>query len=319
MGKYIITRILQSFLVLMLVATITFLLMNMVPGSPFLSEKPPSPEVMEQLNKKYGLDKPLSVQLKKYLINTLKLDFGVSLKMQKNRPVIEILKEMFPTSAKIGLIALSWSILVGLPLGCLAAYHRGDGVDSFLRVLTTIGISVPGFVVATLLLIFFGVKLKVLPTMGLGKVSAYVLPCFSLGFNPMCYIARLSRSSMLDAMGQDYIRTARSKGVSEGKILFKHALKNGFIPVLTYLGPLTAGIITGSMVVESVFSVQGLGRYFINSVLNRDYPIIMATTLFFAALVIFMNMVVDILYRFIDPRIDLSKGDWYGKFSKFKL
>lgn len=308
MGKYIITRILQSFLVLMLVATITFLLMNMVPGSPFLSEKPPSPEVMEQLNKKYGLDKPLSVQLKKYLINTLKLDFGVSLKMQKNRPVIEILKEMFPTSAKIGLIALSWSILVGLPLGCLAAYHRGDGVDSFLRVLTTIGISVPGFVVATLLLIFFGVKLKVLPTMGLGKVSAYVLPCFSLGFNPMCYIARLSRSSMLDVINQDYIRTARAKGVPASKILFKHALRNAFIPVLTYLGPLTASILCGSFVVESVFSLPGMGRYFINSILNRDYPIIMATTIFFAALVIFMNLIVDILYKFVDPRIDITKG-----------
>lgn len=308
MGKYIITRILQSFLVLMLVATITFLLMNMVPGSPFLSEKPPSPEVMEQLNKKYGLDKPLSVQLKKYLINTLKLDFGVSLKMQKNRPVIEIIKEMFPTSAKIGLIALSWSILVGLPLGCLAAYHRGDGVDSFLRVLTTIGISVPGFVVATLLLIFFGVKLKMLPTMGLGKVSAYILPCFSLGFNPMCYIARLSRSSMLDVINQDYIRTAKAKGVPASKILFKHALRNAFIPVLTYLGPLTASILCGSFVVESVFSLPGMGRYFINSILNRDYPIIMATTIFFAALVIFMNLVVDILYKFVDPRIDITKG-----------
>lgn len=308
MGKYIITRILQSFLVLILVATITFLLMNMVPGSPFLSEKPPSPEVMEQLNKKYGLDKPLSVQLKKYLLNTLKLDFGVSLKMQKNRPVIEILKEMFPTSAKIGLIALSWSILVGLPLGCLAAYHRGDGVDSFLRVLTTIGISVPGFVVATLLLIFFGVKLKVLPTMGLGKVSAYVLPCFSLGFNPMCYIARLSRSSMLDVINQDYIRTAKAKGVPASKILFKHALRNAFIPVLTYLGPLTASILCGSFVVESVFSLPGMGRYFINSILNRDYPIIMATTIFFAALVIFMNLIVDILYKFVDPRIDITKG-----------
>lgn len=308
MGKYIITRILQSFLVLILVATITFLLMNMVPGSPFLSEKPPSPEVMEQLNKKYGLDKPLSVQLKRYLINTLKLDFGVSLKMQKNRPVIEIIKEMFPTSAKIGLIALSWSILVGLPLGCLAAYHRGDGVDSFLRVLTTIGISVPGFVVATLLLIFFGVKLKVLPTMGLGKVSAYILPCFSLGFNPMCYIARLSRSSMLDVINQDYIRTARAKGVPASKILFKHALRNAFIPVLTYLGPLTASILCGSFVVESVFSLPGMGRYFINSILNRDYPIIMATTIFFAALVIFMNLVVDILYKFVDPRIDITKG-----------
>src|SRR5699024_7034019 len=208
----------------------------------------------------------------------------------------------------LGILALIWATLVGVPLGCLAAYNRGKPIDSILRVITTIGISAPGFVVATLLLLLFGVKLKVLPTMGLESPKSYIMPCFSLGFYPMCYIARLSRSSMLDAIGQDYIRTARAKGVSERKVLFKHALKNAFIPVLTYLGPLTAGIITGSMVVESVFSVQGLGRYFINSVLNRDYPIIMATTIFFASLVVFMNLVVDILYKFIDPRINLAKG-----------
>lgn len=309
MIKYIIKRILQAIAVLLLVTCITFFLMKLVPGSPFASEKSQSPEVLEALNKKYGLDQPYSVQLKRFIINALHGEFGVSLKMQKNRPVIDIIKEMLPTSVKLGLIALLWATLVGVPLGALAAYHRGEKLDSFLRVLTTIGISAPGFVVATLLLLFFGVKLKIFPTMGLNTVSSYFMPCFSLGFYPMCYIARLSRSSMLDAIGQDYIRTARAKGVSEGKILFKHALKNAFIPVLTYLGPLTAGIITGSMVVESVFSVQGLGRYFINSVLNRDYPIIMATTLFFAFMVIVMNMVVDILYRFIDPRIDLTKGD----------
>lgn len=308
MTKYIIKRLLQAIVVLLVVTCITFLLMDLVPGSPFASEKQQSKEVLEALNEKYGLDKPLSVRLQKFIFNALKGEFGVSLKMQKNRPVIEIIREMFPTSAKLGLIALTWATLVGVPLGCLAAYNRGKPIDSVLRVLTTIGISAPGFVVATLLLLFFGVKLKLLPTMGLKDVRSYFMPCFSLGFYPMCYIARLSRSSMLDAISQDYIRTARSKGVSESKILFKHALKNAFIPVLTYLGPLTAGIITGSMVVESVFSVQGLGRYFINSVLNRDYPIIMATTLFFAALVVFMNTVVDILYRFIDPRIDLTKG-----------
>ncbi|WP_300409623.1 ABC transporter permease [Lagierella sp.] len=308
MTKYIFKRILQAIAVLFLVTCITFFLMKLVPGSPFASEKTQSPEVLAALNKKYGLDQPYSVQLKKFITNALKGEFGVSLKMQKDRPVMDIIEEMFPTSAKLGLLALFWAIIVGVPLGCLAAYHRGERLDSILRVLTTIGISAPGFVVATLLLLFFGVKLKALPTMGLNSFKSYLMPCFSLGFYPMCYIARLSRSSMLDAIGQDYIRTARAKGVSEGKILFKHALKNAFIPVLTYLGPLTAGIITGSMVVESVFSVQGLGRYFINSVLNRDYPIIMATTLFFAALVIFMNMVVDILYRFIDPRIDLTKG-----------
>ena len=309
MLKYIIKRILQSIAVLLLVTCITFFLMKLVPGSPFASEKMQSPEVLEELNKKYGLDQPYGVQLKKFIVNAARGEFGVSLKMQKDRPVIDIIKEMLPTSVKLGLIALCWATLVGVPLGSLAAYNRGKGLDSFLRVLTTIGISAPGFVVATLLLLLFGVQLKILPTMGLNSPSSYIMPCFTLGFYPMCYIARLSRSSMLDSIGQDYIRTARAKGVSEKKVLFKHALKNAFIPVLTYLGPLTAGIITGSMVVESVFSVQGLGRYFINSVLNRDYPIIMATTLFFAFMVIVMNLVVDILYTFIDPRIDLSKGD----------
>ncbi|MFR7348973.1 ABC transporter permease [Peptoniphilus sp.] len=308
MTKYIFKRILQAIGVLLLVSVITFLLMDLAPGSPFASEKSQSPEVLEALNKKYGLDQPKSVQLKNFIVNALKGDFGVSLKMQKNRPVMDIIKEMFPTSAKLGLLALLWATLVGVPLGCLAAYNRGKPIDSILRVITTIGISAPGFVVATLLLLFFGVKLKLLPTMGLVGAKSYIMPVFALGFYSMCYIARLSRSSMLDAIGQDYIRTARSKGVSESKILFKHALKNAFIPVLTYLGPLTAGIITGSMVVESVFSVQGMGRYFVNSVLNRDYPIIMATTLLFATLVVIMNMVVDILYRFIDPRIDLTKG-----------
>ena len=308
MTKYIFKRILQAIGVLLLVSVITFLLMDLAPGSPFASEKSQSPEVLEALNKKYGLDQPKSVQLKNFIVNALKGDFGVSLKMQKNRPVMDIIKEMFPTSAKLGLLALLWATLVGVPLGCLAAYNRGKPIDSVLRVVTTIGISAPGFVVATLLLLFFGVKLKLLPTMGLVGAKSYIMPVFALGFYSMCYIARLSRSSMLDAIGQDYIRTARSKGVSESKILFKHALKNAFIPVLTYLGPLTAGIITGSMVVESVFSVQGMGRYFVNSVLNRDYPIIMATALLFATLVVIMNMVVDILYRFIDPRIDLTKG-----------
>lgn len=308
MIKYISKRILQALGVILLVSIITFVLMNLAPGSPFASEKSQSPEVLQALNEKYGLDQPKYIQLKNFLFNALKGDFGVSLKLQKNRPVIDIIKEMFPTSAKLGILALIWATLVGVPLGCLAAYNRGKPIDSILRVITTIGISAPGFVVATLLLLLFAVKLKWLPTMGLSSPKSYIMPVFSLGFYPMCYIARLSRSSMLDAIGQDYIRTARAKGVSESRVIFKHALKNAFIPVLTYLGPLSAGIITGSMVVESVFSVQGLGRYFINSVLNRDYPIIMATTIFFASLVVFMNLVVDILYKFIDPRIDLAKG-----------
>lgn len=308
MVRYVGKRIMQAIVVLLLVSSLTFLLMNLVPGGPFLSEKAQTPEVMEALEAKYGLDKPLPVQLKNYLVNLVQGDFGVSLKMQKNRPVADIIVEMFPTSAKIGFIALIVAIIFGLPMGCIAAYNRGRKIDSGFRVLMTLGISVPSFVIATLLLIIFGVKLSLLPTMGLKTWSSYIMPCFALSFYPMCYIGRLSRSSMLDVINQDYIRTARAKGVKATVIVFKHALRNAFIPVLTYLGPLTAYILTGGFVVETVFSIPGLGRYFVQSILGRDYPIIMATTIFLSALVIFMNLLVDILYKVIDPRIDVTKG-----------
>lgn len=307
MGRYIFMRIIQAIVVVLLIACITFFLMNMVPGGPFLSEKSPSPEVLAALEAKYGLDKPLIVQLKTYLSDFIQGDLGVSFKMQKNRPVLTIIMEMFPTSAKIGVIALVGAIVLGIPMGCLAAYHRGKPLDSFLRVLATLGISVPSFVLATILLIIFGVTLKMLPTVGLATWKHYILPCFALSFYPMCYIARLTRSSMLDVINQEYIRTARAKGVPAWLIIFKHALRNAVIPVLTYLGPLTAFILTGGFVVEMVFNIPGLGRYFIQSILNRDYPIIMGTTIFLASLIVFMNLVVDILYKFVDPRIDLSR------------
>ena len=308
MAKYIGSRIAQSAAILLLITCLTFLLMNMVPGGPFLSEKSPSPEVLAAMEEKYGIDKPISEQLVNYLKGIVHGDFGVSFKMQKNRPVVDIIKEMFPVSAKVGVIALILAVSIGVPMGCVAAYNRGNKIDSVLRVITTLGISVPGFVVATLLLILFGVKLSWLPTMGLKSPASYIMPCFALSFYSMCYIGRLSRSSMLDVINQDYIRTARAKGVSTFKIVFKHSLRNAFIPVLTYLGPLTAGILTGGFVVETVFSIPGLGRYLVQSVLNKDYPIIMATTIFLASLVIIMNLVVDILYKVVDPRIDLTKG-----------
>ncbi|XVG95569.1 ABC transporter permease [Eubacteriales bacterium KG127] len=308
MGKYVAKRIGQALLVLFLVAALTFVLMNLVPGGPFAGEKAKSAEVLQALNAKYGLDKPLHIQFKNYIVNFVQGDFGVSLKMQKNRPVGDIISEMFPTSARIGLISLLFAIATGVPMGCLAAYFRGGKLDSALRVVMTLGISVPGFVIATLLLILFGVNLGWLPTIGLNTWDSYIMPCFALSFYPMCYLGRLARSSMLDAINQDYIRTARAKGVKSSMVIFKHALRNAFIPVLTYLGPLTAFILTGSFVVESVFSIPGLGRYFIQSILNRDYPVIMATTIFLAALVIVMNLIVDLLYRFVDPRIDITKG-----------
>lgn len=308
MLKFVCKRILQSLIVLLMIACLTFLLMNLVPGGPFLSEKAQTPEVIAALNAKYGLDQPKIIQLKNYIVNISHFDFGVSLKMQKDRPVIDIIRELFPVSARIGIIALLWAVAFGIPMGCIAAYNRGGKIDSFLRVVMTLGISVPSFVVATGLLVVFGVVLHALPTIGLSDASSYIMPCFTLAFYPMCYIGRLTRSSMLDVINQEYIRTARAKGVKTSVIIFKHALRNAFIPVLTYLGPLTAYILAGTFVAEQVFTLPGLGRYFIQSILNRDYPIIMATTIFLASLVIFMNLVVDILYKAVDPRIDVTKG-----------
>lgn len=308
MVKFVTKRVAQALIVLLLITSITFLMMFLIPGGPFLSEKSPSPQVLAAMEAKYGLDKPVPVQLKNYLVHLAQGDLGVSLKMQKNRPVLTIIMEMFPVSAKIGLISLIFAVLIGVPLGSISAYNRGHWIDSILRVIMTLGVSIPGFVVATVLLIFFGSILGLLPTVGLYSWQSYIMPCFSLAFYPMCYIGRLSRSSMLDVINQEYIRTARAKGVTTKAIIFKHALRNAFIPVLTYLGPLTAYILTGGFVVETVFNIPGLGRYFIQSILNRDYPIIMGTTIFLAALIIILNLIVDILYKAVDPRIDLAKG-----------
>ena len=311
MAKYIVKRVLMAVVTLFIVICLTFFLMNAVPGSPWLSEKTPSPATIAALNEKYGLDKPVVVQLGLYLQDILQGDFRVSLKMQKDRPVLDIITDMFPISARIGAIAISWAILVGVPLGCLAAYKRGTWVDSLLRVICTLGISMPGFVIATMLLHIFagGIEgLKIFPTMFDGTAKSYVLPCLALGFYPMCYLSRQTRTAMLDAINQEYIKTARAKGLKNGKIIFKHALRNAMIPVLTYLGPQIAFTLCGGFVVETVFSIPGLGRYFISSIQNRDYPIIMGTTIFLAAFIIMMNLIVDLLYKLVDPRINLAKG-----------
>ena len=306
MASYLVKRVLMALLALLIITCVTFIIMNLVPGGPFMSEKAPSPEVLAALEAKYGLNKPIGEQLINYLKDVLRGDFGVSFRMQKNRPVIEIIQDLFPVSARVGLFAVINAVLIGIPIGCLAAYNRGKVLDSALRVVMTIGISIPSFVVATLLLILLSVNLKILPGMGLTDWRNYIMPCFALSFYPMCYIGRMTRSSMLDAINADYIRTARAKGLSSGRIIFKHALRNSLIPVVTYIGPMIAYLLTGGFVVETVFSIPGLGRYFIQSILNRDYPIIMGTTVFLAAFVIMMNLVVDILYEVIDHRINLS-------------
>ncbi|MCI5528693.1 MAG: ABC transporter permease [Blautia sp.] len=313
MGKYFAKRFGMALLTILLVACLTFLLMNAVPGSPWLSEKSPSEATIAALNAKYGMDKPVYVQLYMYLKNILHGDFGVSLKMQKNREVLSIIKEMFPVSAKVGAIALAWAVLIGVPLGCLAAFKRGKMTDSILRVICTLGISMPSFVVASILLVVFAGGLssfKLFPTIFDASQGwrAYVLPCFALGFYPMCYTARQTRSAMLDSLNQEYIKTAKAKGLKNDRIIFKHALRNALIPVITYLGPQVAFTLCGGFVVESVFSIPGLGRYFVQSIQNRDYPVIMGTTIFLASFIILMNLVVDLLYKVADPRINLTKG-----------
>ena len=309
---YILKRLLASVGTLLVVLAITFFLMNAVPGSPFITEKS-TPEQIAAANAKYGLDKPLIIQFKNYLVSYCRGDLGVSLKMQEGTPVTDIMfhQGKFQLSIKLGLIALLVSVVIGIPLGCIAAYNRGSGLDGFLRVVTTVGVAIPGFVLATLLLVTFAVKLQWLPTISgsLDNASAYIMPIISLSFYNTCYLAKLTRTSMLDAINQDYIRTARAKGVTTKSIVVKHALRNSLIPVITFLGPLIAGIITGSFVVESTFSIPGLGKYFVQSVLNRDYTVIMATTFVLSALVIFMNLVVDIAYKIVDPRITLSSRE----------
>ncbi len=306
---YTLKRIASSIATLLLVAAITFFLMNAIPGSPFMTEKS-TPQQIAQANAKYGLDKPLVVQFGNYVKNYLHGDMGVSLKMQEGTEVTKILfgQGKFILSIKLGLLALLVAVIIGIPLGVLSAYYRGRAVDNVLRVITTLGIAMPSFVVATLMLFEFAVALGWLPVQSgsLDSASAYVMPVLTLALNPMCRIAKLTRTSMLDSISQDYIRTARAKGLKTQLILFKHALRNSLIPVITYLGPLTAGIITGALVVEQIYHIPGLGAYFVSSILNRDYPVIMGTTILLAVLIIVMNLVVDVAYKIVDPRINIT-------------
>ena len=304
MIKYVIKRLLLAVITVFAVATITFFLMNMVPGGPFLSEKAISPTAQAALEAKYGLDKPLHKQYMTYITDALQGDFGDSLK-QRGRSVSSIIMTKFPVSARVGGFAILLSLLVGIPLGCLAAIHRGKALDSFISVISTFGIAVPSFVICTLLMYFFGVNLQWLPTFGLTSWKHYIMPVISLSFYPTAYIMRLMRSSLLDVLGQDYMRTSRAKGLSRFISLFKHALRNAMLPVITYIGPMTAYTLTGSFIVEKIFTIPGLGGEFIGSISSRDYTVIMGTTIFLATLMVFMNVLVDIVYKLIDPRIKL--------------
>ena len=294
----------MAVLTIFLVIAITFFVMHAIPASPFSSEKAKSDETIAALEAKYGFDKPVPVQFVNYLKNILRGDFGLSTKWIGST-VIELIMGGFGYSARLGLSAAAMAIVSGVILGALAGLKRGKWLDKVIQVVTTAMVSMPSFVIATLLLIIFCLKLEWAPTMATQK-GGMILPAVSLALYPMAYITRLERSAMLDVLGQDYIRTARAKGLRNNKVIFKHALKNSMGPVITYAGPMMAYILTGSMVVENIFSVPGLGRLFVNSMLRTDYMMIMGVTIFLALIMVLMNFIADVLYKVMDPRINLS-------------
>ncbi|WP_419510093.1 ABC transporter permease [Candidatus Allofournierella excrementavium] len=301
MAKYVVKRVLLAILTIFIVSAITFFSMYAIPGGPFSSEKALSPAVMAALEARYGLDQPVPVQYVNYMSRLLfQADFGVSLKT--GRDVFETITTGMQVSAKLGLSAAAVAIVFGLVLGSVAALNRGKFIDRIIVFFTTLATSAPSFVLATLLLLVFSIQLGWVPVWSATEQN-YVLPVISLCLYPMAYITRLTKTSMLDALNQDYIRTARAKGVASYKVIFKHALRNALIPVVTYVGPMVAFIITGSMVVESIFSTGGLGSYFVSSITNRDYTLIMGVTIFLAILMVTANLITDIVYKLIDPRI----------------
>ncbi len=299
---YILKRIMLALLTVWVVITITFFVTRLVPGGPFMGEKAISQAAMNALEAKYGLDKPVMEQYVTYIKDIVfEFDFGPSLK-QRGREVIDVITDGMKISAELGLSAAFSALGIGIVFGSIAALNRNKLVDRIIMVITTAFVSMPSFIMGSLLLLVFAVKLQWFPANG-STADGLILPIITLALYPMAYITRLTRSSMLEVLGQDYIRTAKAKGVSKAKIIFGHALKNSLIPVITYFGPMLAYIVTGSLVVEKIFAVPGIGRAFVNSITGRDYPLIMGTTIVLATLIVVMNLVSDILYKVVDPRI----------------
>ncbi len=303
MAKYIVKRILLAIVSIWIITMITFFAMNAIPGGPFNKEKATSAAVQATLEARYNLDKPVGQQYIIYMNNILHGDWGVSLKT--GRDIWTDLWSKFQVSARLGIEAAGLAIIVGLVLGSIAALNRNKWPDRVIIFLTTLGTAMPSFVLATLLLLIFCLQLSLIPVWSSSDPN-YILPVIALAVYPMAYITRLTKTSMLDALNQDYVRTARAKGVSRVKVIFVHALRNALIPVITYVGPMVAYILTGSMVVENIFTIGGLGSTFVTSITNRDYTTIMAVTIFLAVLMVIANLLTDIVYKLVDPRINLD-------------
>ena len=306
MGKYILKRLLIGVVTLLALATITFFLMHIIPGSPFAGETSKLPAaVREKLIAKYGLDQPLLVHFGTYLRNALHGDFGTSLN-RKGREVTDIISGGIGATASLGLVAFVIAMTVGILLGTISAFSRQRWVSGLVAVISTIGVSVPSFLIALLMMLVFGVLLGWLPFVGLSTWRHYIMPGIALSLAPIAMIARLVRSSLLEVMRQDYMVLARSKGTPELQVIIRHALKNALIPVITYAGPLIATLLTGSFVIETLFSIPGIGAEFVTSVSNRDYTLIMALTIFYGAFIIIANILTDLITAAIDPRIRLN-------------
>lgn len=306
MRKYLLKRLIMSLLTIWAIITITFFLMHSIPGNPFQQEGKMPKTVYENLQKKYGLDKPKSEQYVIYLKNLLRGDFGDSMK-SKVETVNDMIERGFPVSAYIGVEALLFALIFGPALGAMAALFQNKFPDYLSMMIAIIGISVPSFIMGTVFIQFIAKNISWIPIGGWGTFKHTLLPALSLSLMPLAYIARLMRSSMLEILGQDYIKTAKSKGIKRSTVILKHAVRNAILPIISVLGTLTSNLIAGSFVVEKIFGIPGLGSFFVKSIVNRDYTLIMGTTIFYSIILISMLFLVDIAYVFIDPRIRLTK------------
>ncbi|MGE6257110.1 ABC transporter permease [Heyndrickxia sporothermodurans] len=307
---YIFKRFLTMFLTIWVIATLTFVMMKLIPGDPFASDADVYPqEVLDNIRAKYNLDKPIPVQYVLYLKSLVTLDLGPSIQ-SKTRTVNDILASGFSASASLGLQSIVIALFFGLLLGIIAALNHNRFLDYTAMVIAIIGISVPSFILAPLLIKFFAVKWGILPVASWGTWQHTILPSLALATTPLAVVARFMRSSMIEVMNQNYMKTADAKGLTTTKLVIKHGIRNAILPVVTFIGPLFVSLITGTFVIEKIFAIPGIGRYFVDSIFNRDYPVIMGTTVFFSVILVVTLFLIDISYRLIDPRIKLtSKGD----------
>lgn len=303
--RYIGKRVFYMLISLWVIATLTFVMMHLAPGGPFASEKKLPPQIIANLEAHYNLDKPLPVQYALYMKNLVMFDLGPSIKSE-SRDVNGILADGFPVSAQLGLEAMAFAVLAGLIMGVIASLRHNRLPDYTVMFLAVVGLAVPSFVLAPLFQKYFGLEWNLLPIAGWGSFEDTILPAIALSFTPLALMTRLMRSSMLEVMSQDYIRTARAKGLSPSRVITRHAIRNAILPAITIIGPLAVDIITGSFVIEKIFSIPGIGKYFVESIFNRDYSVIMGVTIFYSALLLLVNLLVDIAYTLVDPRIKIG-------------